>query len=211
MRRVVAVVVEPGLPDRDRLRVRREASRARSTLRSVHLAGLVRMEAERREDALLPLGDRERRAAGVERRSRSSMTRSRPPPRARASAVAALRRGHRDAHACRSRAQAAAGSSTRGKSGAAGSIPSAARVARTRRLPSRAPPAGQARRGSAAPSPAGRARARPRRAQPVGEVVEDRSSSAARASSFASSHGLSLLDVAVQRAHDAPRSRRARR
>ena len=61
-RRVVAEVVEPGLADRDRLRVREQARAARRGRPRRPLRGLVRVDAEDREDAVVALRELERRA-----------------------------------------------------------------------------------------------------------------------------------------------------
>ena len=66
-RRVVAEPVEPGLADRDRLRMREQLAQRGEIVRR-RRPRLVRVDAEDREDAVVPLGELER-AAAVRRRS----------------------------------------------------------------------------------------------------------------------------------------------
>jgi hypothetical protein len=68
VRRVLAVEVEAGLADRDRAFVGEQVAQLVEP-RGVGLRGLVGMDPERGEDAIVPGGDRERLAAGVEART----------------------------------------------------------------------------------------------------------------------------------------------
>ena len=68
MRRVVTVEVEPGLADRDRLRVVEQGAEVVELLR-VAVRGLMRVDAEGGEHSRLPLGDREGGPARVEPRA----------------------------------------------------------------------------------------------------------------------------------------------
>ena len=68
VRRVVAVVVEPGLADGDRALVRRAASRSSSSRSRVGSSRVMRMDAEGGENTVSRIGELERRAAGVDRR-----------------------------------------------------------------------------------------------------------------------------------------------
>ena len=137
-------------------------------------AGLVGMDAERGEDSLLRSASSSVAPAGLEpgadRRSRATT------PAARARASAAPRVVERVEVRVRVDHAAAAADSTRGKSGCAGSIPSAGDgppVADA--LPGELARAGRARPGSAAPISGQVRRERDRDgAQPVGEVVERR-------------------------------------
>src|SRR5436853_7668011 len=61
-RRVVAVPVEPGLADRNRLRMAEQLAQLRE-IGFGRGARLVRVDAEDREDAVVPLGELERPAA----------------------------------------------------------------------------------------------------------------------------------------------------
>ena len=121
VRSVVPVEVEPGLADRDGALVAEQLAELVETP-SVFVGGLVRVDPEGGENPLLPPGDGEGLAAGGE----PGADRDDPLHPGR------LRAGHEDF--CRLGARievrmgvgqaAAAGRSTRGKSGAAGSIPS---------------------------------------------------------------------------------------
>jgi len=64
-RRQIAVVVEPGLADRDDLRVRREPLELIEK-RFAELSGLVRVEADRRVDELVALRELDRAEARLE-------------------------------------------------------------------------------------------------------------------------------------------------
>ena len=125
VRRVVAVEVEAGLADRDRALVGEQLAQLVEP-RRVGLGGLVRMDPERCEDAVVPLGDRERLAAGVEARADrddpvdAGLARARDELVRRLRARVEVRVGVDHA--------AAVGWSTRGKSGAAAAIPSVSGV-----------------------------------------------------------------------------------
>ena len=89
MRRVVPEVVEPGLPHGDRLRVLEQPGELLDLGRASR-PRLVRMEPERDEYALLPIGELERRAARVERRPDRD-----DPPHARFTCPASARASSR--------------------------------------------------------------------------------------------------------------------
>ena len=124
-RRAVAVVVEAGLPDRDRSSCA-SSSRSSPTRSASSVAGLVRVDAERGEDAFV----RARRCSSAARHESMpvpTVTIRSTPARAPARSSADGRSAHASRCACVSitpRRRA----STRGKSGAAGSMPSAATV-----------------------------------------------------------------------------------
>ena len=68
-RRVVAEEIESRLPHRDRLVVLKQIAQLVDAVRLAP-AGLVRVDAERRERLVMPLGERERRPARLDARCR---------------------------------------------------------------------------------------------------------------------------------------------
>lgn len=125
VRGVVAVEVEPRLADRDGSLVGEQLTKLVEAP-GVGVSGLVRVDPERGEDALLSGGDGERLATGVE----PGADRDDPAHagRSRAGHDHLRRLGAGVEVRVRVDQAAAVGKSTRGKSGAAGSIPSVAGV-----------------------------------------------------------------------------------
>lgn len=120
-RRVVAEVVEAGLPHADRTRMGEERAHLAHVV-VVDRAGLVRMDAEDRRDPGVPLGKLERATAAGDGRADGEDAADARVVCARDCRVGVVERVEVRVgvdHA------AAAGVSTRGKSGGAGAMPSA--------------------------------------------------------------------------------------
>ena len=203
-RRVVAVVVEPGLADRAHALVARPRARSARCRASLEAGGLVRVAADDRDDLVVARAPPRARARSTRRSCRPWRCRARPPPRARSTSSASGGSQCRGGSGCRSRLGRGGGTRSAGTSGSSSPTLRAAPTAPKRRRVERA----SSRR---APRAARAVRVRHERvqqhgddAEALGERVEDRVEMLGRAVVLGELPRLLVLHVAVEPPHALP-------